>query len=231
MTIPMSRFAKGLAMSIGIAVSMTAAARADISVSQSNDPSAAMNAGLAALLGAEHEGLGAVSATRLSSLARVPSKDTAKPGDEPAFDEAWVAAQGEAEGDAQFECLATALYFEARGESVKGQAAVAEVILNRAESGEFPRSVCGVVNQKGNGGCQFSYTCDGMSDRIREPEAWERARKVARAMLDGAPRGLTDGATYFHTPAVRPGWSRRFERTAQIGRHIFYRAPIRTAMN
>ena len=61
--------------------------------------------------------------------------------------------------------------------------------------------------------------------------AWIRAGKIAKAMLDGAPRLLTEGATYFHTPAVRPSWSRRFERTAQIGRHIFYRAPIQTAMN
>ncbi|MFM2356359.1 MAG: hypothetical protein RLZZ528_2095 [Pseudomonadota bacterium] len=147
------------------------------------------------------------------------------------FDELWLASQPAATGDAEFECLAKALYFEARGESLRGQAAVAEVILNRRESPDYPRTICGVVEQGGKGGCQFSFTCDGASDRIREPEAWDRAQKVARAMLDGAPRLLTDGATHFHTPAVRPGWARRFEKTAEIGRHIFYRAPIRTAMN
>ena len=72
---------------------------------------------------------------------------------------------------------------------------------------------------------------NGRADRIGDRAAWIRAGKIAKAMLDGAPRALTEGATYFHTPAVRPSWSRRFEKTAKIGRHIFYRAPIVTAMN
>src|SRR5262249_52346868 len=130
-------------------------------------------------------------------------------------------------GDEQWECLAKAAYFEARGESIKGQFAVAEVILNRVESKIYPGTVCRVVNQGGSGGCQFSFTCDGISDRIREKDAWRTAGRIARLMLDGAPRALTDGATSFHTRKVRPNWAGRMERTASIGQHMFYRVSSR----
>lgn len=115
-------------------------------------------------------------------------------------------------------CMAEAIYHEARGESTRGQAAVAEVILNRVESRQFPSSVCAVINQPS----QFSYTIGGKK-RIGNKAAYLRARDIARNALAGAPRVLTGGATYFHTPAVRPSWSRRFQRTVQIGQHIFYR--------
>lgn len=126
-------------------------------------------------------------------------------------------------GDAQWQCLTEALYFEARGESLKGQFAVAEVILNRVDSPLYPDTVCGVVEQGGRKGCQFSYHCDGVADRMRDAAARERAARIARVMLDGAPRSLTMGATHFHTRAVRPSWSKRFDRTAAIGAHLFYR--------
>ncbi|WP_118132778.1 cell wall hydrolase [Oceanicella sp. SM1341] len=130
-----------------------------------------------------------------------------------------------AKGDEQFKCLAQALYFEARGESIAGMVAVAEVILNRVESSDFPDTVCGVVNQ-GTGKlhqCQFSYTCDGRSDRVRNQAAYERVAKVARIMMDGQPRMLTGGATHYHTLQVRPRWTRSLARTARIGAHVFYR--------
>lgn len=149
------------------------------------------------------------------------------------YDEAYLAALPTASGDAQWDCLAKAIYFEARGESVRGMFAVGEVILNRVDSGTFPGNVCNVVNQ-GSGrrnSCQFSYACDGVADRVREQAAWVETGKIARLLLDGAPRALTDGATYFHTTGVRPSWSRQFEQTAQIGAHLFYREPIRTASN
>ena len=119
-------------------------------------------------------------------------------------------------GDLQ--CMTEALYHEARGEGVKGQQAVAEVILNRVDSPRFPSSVCGVVNQRG----QFSYK-GRVSGRYAEQAAYHRARNIAASALAGAPRTLTGGATYFHTPAVRPSWSRQFTRTTRIGSHIFYR--------
>lgn len=216
-----------------VALALTGSARAEMTVSQSNDPTAALGVDIATLLGQEKTALGKIPSARLQALVTPPALVSAKAASTDAvpFDAAWLAAQPAAKGDAQFQCLAEALYFEARGEGPKGMASVGEVILNRVASPSFPKSICAVVNQGGSGGCQFSYTCDGLSDRVRERDAWDAAAKVARALIDGAPRTLTDGATYFHTPAVRPSWAKRFERTAQIGRHIFYRAPIRSAMN
>ena len=195
-------------------------ALAETVVSRSNDP----HEGIAQLLAAEHGVLAA-----LSPSAFVRTRPQARPAGEPstdrALDQTVVAALPAASGGDQWSCLTKALYFEARGESVKGQAAVAEVILNRVDSGEYPRSVCGVVNQGGRGGCQFSFACDGNADRMGETSAAVRAGKIARIMLDGATRGLTDGATHFHTGSVRPAWARRFPNTARIGSHYFYRQP------
>lgn len=134
-------------------------------------------------------------------------------------------ARPAATGGAQWQCLAEALYFEARGESLKGQIAVAEVILNRVESKRFPNTVCGVIRQ-GTGrkyACQFTYTCDGHPEHIREPGSFKRVGKVARMMLDGAPRKLSGGATFYHTTAVNPRWARKFQRTARLGVHLFYK--------
>lgn len=139
--------------------------------------------------------------------------------------EEWLMARPEPTGDDQWQCLTEALYFEARGESLDGQIAVAEVILNRVDSPLYPGTICGVVRQRGGGGCQFSYVCDGRADRMRDKASADRAGRVAQAMLDGAPRVLTDGATHFHTRAVRPSWSKRFAKTAAIGAHLFYRQP------
>lgn len=141
------------------------------------------------------------------------------------FNEAWLASLPRGKGGDQFTCLAEALYFEARGETIKGQVAVAEVILNRVDSAKFPNSVCGVINQ-GTGrkyACQFTYTCDGHPEKINEPRAWDRVGKVAKAVLNGAPRVLTDGATHYHTTAVHPRWARKYTRTGKIGVHVFYR--------
>ena len=146
---------------------------------------------------------------------------------------AWIDTQPNAKGGEQLKCLAEALYFEARGESVKEQFAVAEVILNRVESERFPDTVCGVINQ-GTGAkyqCQFTYTCDGYKEVIREQRAYDRVAKVARASLDGMAPKLTEGATHYHTKAVRPGWSKVYTKTASIGVHIFYRHTWRTASN
>ncbi len=149
------------------------------------------------------------------------------------FSKSWLDAQPEAQGGPELQCLAEALYFEARGETVKGQFAVAEVILNRVESERFPGSACGVITQ-GTGKkyqCQFTYKCDGYKEVIAEPRAYQRVLKVARAALDGAAPELTQGATHYHTTAVSPRWSRVYTKTAAIGDHIFYRHTWRTASN
>ena len=112
----------------------------------------------------------------------------------------------------------------ARGETPKGQFAVAEVILNRVDSAQFPDTVCGVVNQ-GTGRkyqCQFTYTCDGLSDVVRDAASYRDVGKIAKLMLDGAPRALTDGAEFYHTKAVNPRWAKVFDRTTTIGAHRFY---------
>ncbi len=161
--------------------------------------------------------------------AGTPAVDLAevhpKPRSAIRYDRAWLEDQPEAKGDAEWQCLSEALYFEARGESVRGLFAVAEVILNRRDSKTFPDTVCGVVGQ-GTGKryqCQFSYNCDGAAETIGNPRAFRKVGKVARLMLDGAPRRLTDGATHYHTKAVEPAWSRTFARTSTIGMHYFYR--------
>lgn len=134
----------------------------------------------------------------------------------------------------QLRCLAEALYFEARGETVKGQFAVAEVILNRVENSRYPDTVCGVINQ-GTGrkfACQFTYTCDGRAETINEEAAYSRVSKVASLLLNGkVERKLTNGATHYHTTAVRPKWAKKFPKTTKIGSHIFYRQPTRISKN
>lgn len=204
--------------------------RAEVTVSQSNNPSGMSEQGLVSMLLQERTGFGALSAGRISEITTTPRAKVDEQAPERITAD-WLAAQPAASGGEQFECLANAIYHEARGESVSGQVAVAEVILNRVDDPQFPKTVCGVVHQGNARGCQFSWTCDGRADRIANSAVYSTAAKIARAMLDGAPRRLTEGATFFHTPAVRPDWSRRFVRTAQIGAHIFYRKPVQTASN
>lgn len=171
-------------------------------------------------------GLASAQVARLSSLPGKPETTIA-------YSEDWVAAQPVASGGQRWQCLSEALYFEARGETVEGLFAVSEVILNRVDSPRFPNSVCGVIRQ-GTGRhlqCQFTYTCDSNDEAIHNPTAYRRVAKVARAMLDGAPRILTKGATHYHTVNVNPSWSRNFAMTARIGVHKFYRMTTRVSRN
>lgn len=222
------------AQALVVGFALSTAASAEVTVSRSNDPTAAIEAQVSTLLGVERATIGKVSPQRVMPLAGTigpvthpsPARTAAQLTPTAVrYDRNWIASQAAPTGNAEFQCLAKALYFEARGESVKGQFAVAEVILNRRDSRHYPKSVCGVVNQGGRGGCQFSFVCDGHADRIREKGAYAISARIARLMLDGAPRILTAGATHFHTRAVRPSWSRRFAKTASIGAHVFYRQP------
>ncbi len=123
----------------------------------------------------------------------------------------------------QWRCLTEALYFEARGESLVGQVAVAEVILNRVDSESYPNSVCGVIQQGQSklNGCQFSFICDGKVEHIGDRKSFEELGKVAWVMLQGKPRILTGKATHYHAASVLPRWAKRLVRTARIGNHIF----------
>lgn len=123
-------------------------------------------------------------------------------------------------------CLANAVYFEARSEPVRGQVAVAQVVLNRAFSGYYPNDVCGVVYQNANRhlSCQFTFACDGIPDVVTEHEQWERATRIAKATLDGRIWLEDVGkATHYHASYVYPYWVRSMRKHKKIGLHTFYR--------
>lgn len=127
--------------------------------------------------------------------------------------------------DQDLRCLALNIYHEARSEPVTGQVAVARVTLNRVESDAFPGSICEVVKQGGQkrNRCQFSWWCDGKSDQPTEPRAWRRSLEIGQSVLADRAPDPTRGALYYHADYVTPRWSHSFYRTAEIGRHLFYR--------
>jgi len=123
-------------------------------------------------------------------------------------------------------CLTDAIYFEARGEAVRGQIAVAQVVLNRAFSGYYPTTVCGVVyqNKHRHLACQFTFACDNVADVVREPDMWERAKKIAKASLDGKLWLPEVGkSTHYHAYWVRPSWVNEMKKMYRYGVHTFYR--------
>jgi spore germination cell wall hydrolase CwlJ-like protein len=123
-------------------------------------------------------------------------------------------------------CLAEAIYFEARGEAVRGQIAVAQVVMNRTFSGYYPNTVCGVVyqNKYRHMACQFTFACDNNPDVIREPDMWERAKKIAKAMLDGQIWLPEVGkSTHYHAYYVHPSWVAEMKKMYKFGVHTFYR--------
>jgi spore germination cell wall hydrolase CwlJ-like protein len=128
-----------------------------------------------------------------------------------------------AAGAADLDCLTAAVYYEARGESADGQAAVAQVVLNRVRHPSFPKSVCGVVYQgAAYHDCQFSFACDGAETRELERGAWDRARGVAARALSGYVMNEVGRATYFHVAGLGVSWGDEMVRIAQVGQHVFY---------
>ena len=123
-------------------------------------------------------------------------------------------------------CLAKAIYFEARSESIRGQMAVAKVILNRVHDPRFPNTICGVVYQgaERRNSCQFSFACDGKPDYPTNARQWAVARRIAAKALNGQihMRRL-DGVAWYHADYVRPTWASMMRPVIKIGRHIFYR--------
>lgn len=126
---------------------------------------------------------------------------------------------------AEENCLARAVYFEARSESELGQLAVAKVILNRVKDPEYPNTICGVVYQ-GSGrrnSCQFSFACDGLPDDVKSANSWSNAKRLAQKALAGdAKVGAVGTATNYHADYVKPKWAKSMKRLIKIGRHIFY---------
>ena len=126
----------------------------------------------------------------------------------------------------QEKCLTDAIYFEARGEAVRGQMAVAQVVMNRVFSGYYPTTVCGVVYQNANRhlACQFTFACDGIRDVVKEPDMWDRARRIARATLDGRLWLPEVGkSTHYHAYWVHPSWVHEMKKMYRTGVHTFYR--------
>ncbi len=229
------RFSQAFATVFVMCLGAFSSASSEESLSSSNIFTDDVNAQIVTMLGQEVSALRRASSARLGELAN-PAPNLVRRGwffgrrsdpiDNFKYTTASLALLPVARGNKQYQCLTEALYFEARGESVKGQFAVAEVILNRKDSKSFPNTVCGVVGQgTGNGkyACQFSYNCDGKSEIISEHKAFRQVGKIAHLMLKGEPRILTKGATYYHSTAVRPAWAKKFTKTAKIGVHLFYR--------
>lgn len=131
------------------------------------------------------------------------------------------------ETKSELDCLAEAVYYEARSESTRGQLAVAEVVMNRVRDSRFPNTVCEVVfqGQYRQTGCQFTFTCDGSRRQKPRGPAWDRARAVALHVSLGLNKPVTNKATHYHTDYVNPYWKAGMVETAMIGTHIFYRFP------
>jgi hypothetical protein len=128
----------------------------------------------------------------------------------------------------QAECLAEVMYYEARGEGIEGQKAVAEVVLQRTHERDYPSTVCGVAYdgvQPDRRDCQFSFACDATLRRPRDGYAWQGVRQLAEKILIGAVRlsGRTGHAVAYHNVDVTPAWAQTMLKTAQIGNHVFYR--------
>jgi spore germination cell wall hydrolase CwlJ-like protein len=143
-------------------------------------------------------------------------------------DHAWAATPlpASAFSAREQQCLASGIYFEARGESARGQAAVAQVILNRVRNPAYPDTICDVVyqNEDWRNRCQFSFACDNIKDRIRSQYHWKMAREVAMAVTAGKIWLKEVGSsTHYHAVYVRPKWARTMKKVGRIGLHVFYR--------
>lgn len=126
----------------------------------------------------------------------------------------------------EIECLALNIYFEARSEPDAGRMAVGHVVMNRVSDDRYPAGVCAVVRQGGErvrNRCQFSWWCDGRSDRPRDRHAWQQSKAIATQIYWGFSKDITEGALWYHAVYVRPAWRKILVPGRTIGRHIFYR--------
>ncbi len=161
-------------------------------------------------------------------LATLGTLSASKLVDDPkdlAFASAPNTVPGEALSTVELDCLALNIYHEARGEPAEGQLAVAHVVLNRATDQRFPDHVCDVVKDGGEEilhRCQFSWWCDGRSDRPADTGAWQTSRQMALAALTGSTPDPTYGALWYHADYVQPYWAAQKTLVTSIGRHIFY---------
>jgi spore germination cell wall hydrolase CwlJ-like protein len=132
---------------------------------------------------------------------------------------------GQEVSDKELWCLATAIYFEARGEAYRGQVGVAQVVLNRVKHHLYPSTICSVVfqNQHMRNACQFSFACDGIADKVTDQKSWKQADEIARGVIKGDLYLAEVGAaTHYHATYVKPRWAPRMQKLTQIGLHVFY---------
>lgn len=140
---------------------------------------------------------------------------------------ATVAQADRLQDEAETECLALNIYYEARSSNLADKAAVADVVINRSQDRRYPNTICGVVQdgyKAGRRDCQFSWYCDGKSDIPRDTDRWMEAQSIAFSMLQfGDYRGITEGATHYHADYVNPFWASSLQMVGRIGSHIYYR--------
>lgn len=133
--------------------------------------------------------------------------------------------EGKAGLEEEIDCLALNIYFEARGEPIDGRIAVGHVVLNRVADSRYPNKICEVVKQGGakpKYRCQFSWWCDGRSDRPRDVQAWHESQVLAQVIFWGYSEDPTGGALWYHADYTQPAWGRKLARGPKIGRHHFY---------
>ncbi|MFN3522015.1 MAG: cell wall hydrolase [Phenylobacterium sp.] len=215
------RLAKAASEGFSETALQAAAARMDLGVlrvARRHDPFTVAGA-------AERDRQSAIFAARLEQTAGRDGNDLMLRASLPAVEPAApFRLSGALETSRELECLTQAVYYEARGETAAGQAAVAQVVLNRVRSPAFPKTVCGVVFQgAGRRGCQFSFACNGAMRSGYEIRAWTRAQRIAARALSGYVMDEVGAATHFHTTAVAPAWGPRLVRVGQVGMHVFYR--------
>ncbi len=134
-------------------------------------------------------------------------------------------ASGQVVPEKELWCLATAIYFEARGENYRGQVAVAQVVMNRIGHRLYPDTICGVVfqNQHRRNACQFSFACDGIPERVTDRAAWAQAEEIAKGVAQGSLIIPEVGkATHYHATYVYPHWAPKMRKIVKIGLHVFY---------
>jgi len=213
--------AMALALLIGLGGSSTALAQqvsANRLIVQNNIPAAQAAVPTAATVPPQAQGL---PRGNIYTVALRPAPMKAAPAAGQPLS-ALVAANGDGPAlDAEGTCLATAVYFESMGESLEGQLAVAQVVINRAKSGQYPTSLCGVVKQK----AQFSFVRGGQFPRVDAGcEAWRKAQAIARIATGKMAQVIPTDVLWYHADYVAPSWGRRLARVDKIGAHIFYRA-------
>jgi spore germination cell wall hydrolase CwlJ-like protein len=141
------------------------------------------------------------------------------------FDGTVKARSGKKVSAKELNCMATAIYFEARGESYRGQVAVAQVVQNRVSHKLYPDTICSVVyqNKSKRNACQFSFACDGIPERVYDKKAWAQAEEIAKGVVAGDLYLTEVGyATHYHATYVRPHWAPRMKKVTKVGLHVFY---------